>query len=322
MDVSIILPTYNGIKYIDEVLQAVFLQKTSFHFEMIVIDSGSTDGTVEIIKKYPVRFYQIDKNEFGHGKTRNHAAELAQGKFLVFITQDATPANDDWLEELIQGFSLDPAIACVFGKHIARPDCDPITRRDLILHFAAFSQSDTPLIQHLENTPEGWQDFYQKPYWYGFNSNVNSALKKEVWQKIRFRNLLYTEDQMIGRDIITSGYKKAYIPRAAVFHSHSYPTYRQYLQRFFDELRGMEMAFGYKEEVSLLTLIPETIRVTFNDAKYMIKETDYPFAKMVYWIYFRWWVNLCRILGAYFGQRHKQLPASLRKALSLEKNPG
>ncbi|UFJ42538.1 glycosyltransferase family 2 protein [Brevibacillus humidisoli] len=320
--VSIILPTYNGIEYIEEVLQAVFGQRTRFRFEMIVIDSGSTDGTLDVIKQYPVRLYQIEKSEFGHGKTRNYGAELAQGNFLVFITQDATPADDDWLEELIMGFVLDPLVGCVFGKQIPRPGCDPITKRDLLLHFEAFSKTDAPLLQQMENTPEGWKLFAQRPYWYGFNSNVNSALKKDVWQKIRFRDVLYTEDQLIGREIITSGYKKVYAPKAAVFHSHSYPTFFQYFQRFFDELRGMEMAFGYKEDVRLLRLIPDTFSITLKDARYIFEETELPFADKIYWVYFRWWINFYRRLGAYFGCRHKRLPPMIRKAFSREKNPG
>ncbi|WP_199621683.1 glycosyltransferase family 2 protein [Paenibacillus alkalitolerans] len=321
-DVSIILPTYNGITYIGEVLHAVFSQKTSFSYEMIVIDSGSTDGTVEVIKQYPVRLYHIDKKQFGHGKTRNFGAELAQGQYLVYITQDATPADDCWLEELIEGFQLDPMVGCVYGKQIARPECDPITRRHLVQHFEAFSKTDAPLVQYLENTPDGWEKFREKPYWYGFNSNVNSALKKEVWQKIKFREALYTEDQLIGRDIIVNGWKKVYAPKAAVIHSHHYPSMIQYFRRFFDELRGMEMAFGYKEEVSLLTLIPECLAMTVNDARYIFKETDDPLRKKIYWVYFRWWFNFYRKLGAYFGRRHRRIPYFIRKLFSLERNPG
>lgn len=322
VDVSIILPTYNGMTYIEEVLQAVWSQKTSYRYEMIVIDSGSTDGTVDVIKRYPVRFYQIEKEEFGHGKTRNYGAELARGQFLVYLTQDSTPANECWLEQLIEGFRLDPLVACVFGKQIARPACDPITCRDLILHFEAFSKTDTPLVQYVENTPEGWQRYHKNPLWYGFNSNVNSALKKEVWEKIRFRDVLYTEDQLIGRDIIVTGWKKVYAPKAAVIHSHSYPTFLHYFRRYFDELRGMEMAFGYKEEVSLWTLIPESMKATVRDAQYIFNESDHGLPTKLYWVYFRWWLNFCRRLGAYFGRRHHNLPYLLRKIFSLEKNAG
>lgn len=322
VDVSIILPTYNGFRYIDQVLQAVCSQRTRFPYEIIVIDSGSTDGTMEVIHSYPVRLYQIDKKDFGHGKTRNFGAELAQGQYLVYITQDATPADEYWLAELIKGFSLDPMVGCVFGKQVARPECDPITSRDLLLHFEAFSKTELPLVQQIENTPEGWDHYHRNPLWYGFNSNVNAALKKEVWQKIRFRDALYTEDQLMGRDIIVNGWKKVYAPKATIIHSHSYSSYFEYFRRYFDELRGMEMAFGYKEEVSLGTLLPECIKATRRDAEYIFNIREYRLSEKIYWVYFRWWINVCRRLGAYFGRRHNSLPFFLRKIFSLEKNPG
>ncbi|EMT53403.1 glycosyltransferase family 2 protein [Brevibacillus borstelensis] len=322
VDVSIILLTYNGIRYIDEVLRAIYRQQTSFPFEVIAIDSGSSDGTVDVLMSYPVRFYPIDKKQFGHGKTRNYGAELSRGQYLVFLTQDATPADEFWLEEMIRGFSLDPRVGCVFGKQIARPECDPFTRRDLMLHFEMFSKSDEPLVQYVEDTPEGRALYHQNPLWYGFNSNVNSALRKEAWAAIRFRDVIYTEDQVMGRDIIVNGWKKVYMPKAAVIHSHSYSSFFRYFQRFFDELRGMHMAFGYTEDVSLATLIPACYRIARAEAQFIFSETDYRRHEKCYWVYFRWRWHIARRLGAYFGCRHDKLPHFLRRFFSLEKNPG
>lgn len=322
IDVSIILPTYNGIRYIEEVMQALFRQRTRFSYEVIVVDSGSSDGTKGIVQRFPVRFLQIEQREFGHGKTRNFAARQAAGRYLVFLTQDATPAHDRWLEELILGFGEDPLIACVFGKQIPRPECDPVTKRDLELHFDAFLDSDTGRLQQIEDTPEGWADYARRPYWYGFNSNVNSAIRKEVWEKVPFRDVIYTEDQLLGRDLILSGYKKRYAPQAAVIHSHQYDSFVLYFKRFFDELRGMEMAFGYREEVKLLTFLPETLRSTWHDARYLWRDATYSFWEKLYWIHFRLWFNLARRGAAYFGERHRSLPACLKRHFSLEKNEG
>lgn len=321
VDVSIILLTYNGIDYIDEVLQAIFQQKTSYYYELIVIDSGSSDGTAETAKKYPVHFIAIDKTDFSHSKTRNYGAALAHGKFLVFLTQDATPAHEYWLEELISGFQLDPLVVCVFGRHIARHDCDPITKRDLNLHFNSFAKTD-PLLQYVPDTDEGRKKYRENPLWYGFNSNVNSALRKDIWEKFKFRDVIYTEDQLIGRDIILNGYKKVYVPQASVCHSHKYSKKSDYLKRFFDEYRGMEIAFDYKDDINLLNLIPATIKATLSDAAFILKQAEGDLFRKIYWIYYRGWINLYHGLGAYLGGRHRRLPRFLRKWLSLEKNPG
>ena len=87
MDVSIVIPTKNAGDLLDKVLNAVFTQKTDYTYEVICIDSGSSDNTLDVIGRYPVKLYQIAPSEFGHGKTRNFGASKGTGKFIVFITQ-------------------------------------------------------------------------------------------------------------------------------------------------------------------------------------------------------------------------------------------
>ena len=103
MDVSIVIPVKNGGELLDRVLAKVFEQKTQYQYEVICVDSGSTDGSLEIIKKYPCQLYEIPSQEFGHGKTRNYGAGKGTGEFIVFLTQDALPADEHWLEHFING---------------------------------------------------------------------------------------------------------------------------------------------------------------------------------------------------------------------------
>ena len=101
MDVSIVIPTKNGGELFEQVLRKVFEQKTKYEYEVICVDSGSTDNTIDIIKKFPCKLYQISPEEFGHGKTRNYGASKGTGEFIVFITQDALPVDENWLENFI-----------------------------------------------------------------------------------------------------------------------------------------------------------------------------------------------------------------------------
>ena len=98
MDVSIVIPTKNAGSLFDEVLKMVFSQKTEYEYEVICVDSGSKDGTLDVIHKYPCKLYEIPASEFGHGKTRNYGASKGSGTYIVFITQDALPASDTWLQ--------------------------------------------------------------------------------------------------------------------------------------------------------------------------------------------------------------------------------
>ena len=121
MDVSVIIPTKNGARYLNRILNKLLKQQTQLQFEVIIIDSGSTDSTLDIIAKYKkVNLVKISPKEFGHGKTRNHGARLAKGEYLVFLTQDAIPQDYKWLDNLINTYSQDENIAGVYCRQIPR----------------------------------------------------------------------------------------------------------------------------------------------------------------------------------------------------------
>ena len=122
MDVSIVIPTKNGGHLFEKVLDAVFKQKTEYEYEVICVDSGSKDGTLDVIRKYPCRLFQIEPSEFGHGKTRNYGASKGNGTYIIFITQDALPATDTWLQNFIDAMKMDPEIVGGFGIHYPYPD--------------------------------------------------------------------------------------------------------------------------------------------------------------------------------------------------------
>ena len=115
-----------------------------------MIDSGSKDKTLEIASKYPIRIQKIPNTEFNHGETRNLGVRLAHGEFIAFLTQDATPASSTWLQTLVETFEDDPLIAGVFGKHIPREDCNPVTARDTMEYFKAMGSDDTPTTRFIE----------------------------------------------------------------------------------------------------------------------------------------------------------------------------
>ena len=112
---SIVLLTFNGEEYLEELLDAIAEQKTTFAFETIVIDSGSTDRTLEIVRRHAVRLHQIPNSEFNHGGTRNLGATMAQSDYVAYVTQSATPADTSWLQHLVDAFGLDGDDAFAFG---------------------------------------------------------------------------------------------------------------------------------------------------------------------------------------------------------------
>ena len=133
LHVSVLIPTKNGERYLDELLTVVKSQKGSASIiEIIAVDSGSRDRTVEILRRYGVLIVQIPPHEFGHGKTRNLAAAHAQGDYLVFLTQDATPANEQWLANLLAPLQADSTIVGAYSRHLPRANCHPMEWRRIV----------------------------------------------------------------------------------------------------------------------------------------------------------------------------------------------
>ncbi|MBW1679184.1 MAG: glycosyltransferase family 2 protein, partial [Deltaproteobacteria bacterium] len=128
--VSVVIPTKNGEATIDAVLKTIFQQPVPEDPEIIIVDSGSQDQTLTIAKQYPVSIIRIHPQDFNHGETRNHGIRASKGEFIVLITQDAEPANEHWLSNILKGFA-DPQVAGVYARQIPREDADVITRRRL-----------------------------------------------------------------------------------------------------------------------------------------------------------------------------------------------
>src|SRR6266567_1359037 len=111
--VSVLVLTKNGMPDIDRCLKAVYSQQGVGSIEVIVVDSGSTDETLEVVKGFQARIEQIQPRSFHHSRTRNFAAGLASGEILVFLSQDAIPSSDRWLEAMVANFS-DPDVGAVY----------------------------------------------------------------------------------------------------------------------------------------------------------------------------------------------------------------
>lgn len=219
---SVVIPTLNAGEVFEAVLEAVVSQRTPWPFEILVVDSGSTDGTLETVAKYEnVKLHEIDKSAFNHGATRNLGAELTSGEFIAFLTHDAMPVNERWLYNMVTSIERYPAAAGAFGKHFAWPEASAFTKRDLNSHFEGFAQLPIAVSQKTDEKRWKKQDtgWLQKLHFYSDN---NSCFRRNVWEKIPYRTVAFGEDQLWAWDVINAGYEKVYAPQAAVYHSHDY----------------------------------------------------------------------------------------------------
>ncbi len=242
---SVVIPTLNAGPVLDKVLAAATTQKAPWPYEILVIDSGSTDETLNTVAKYPsVKLHQIDKKDFDHGDTRNLGAELTSGEFIAFLTHDALPANDRWLFNLVTAIEHYPNAAGAFGKHLAWPEASAYTRRDLNAHFDMCATQ--PLYLHKDTNKQrfdtGDQKWHQLLHFYSDN---NSCMRRSVWEKIPYRRTKFGEDQIWADDIIKAGYGKVYATRAVVYHSHDFDADETF-ERNKTESAFFRHFFGYE----------------------------------------------------------------------------
>lgn len=213
---SVIILTRNGMPLVDLCLRAVLDQVAPWPFEVIVIDSGSTDGTWELAESLPIIRRRISPSEFNHGATRNLGAEMARGQFLVFLVQDAIPRTRDWLQNLVSACTPSN-VAGSYSRQIVRPESDPITHylcRDTTPCDEAAEVKVLPLGKQL-------QDFHPEDrFQLALFQNNSSCIRRSVWLRYPFAKLPYGEDIEWGKRVIEAGYSIVYEPSSAVYHSH------------------------------------------------------------------------------------------------------
>lgn len=275
-DATVALLTFNGQLYLEDLLRAVFAQKTDKKYEVLVIDSGSTDRTLEIISKFPkTRLHKIPNEEFGHGKTRNLAVEMAKGEAVLFLTQDAVPSYDGWLDGMLEPFQMSERVSIVFGRQIPRPDCFATLKREVATVFQSLGPENAVMLHRQTKTTD------KLGLTNTFFSDANSAVRVSAMKKVPFRNLDYAEDQALGIDMLAAGYLKAYAPLGSVNHSHNYPL-RQYFKRKFDESVGLRKSTGQTPMAGRKELVFGSMRATVSDYKFIIRDKDYSFGRKLH----------------------------------------
>ena len=213
-NISVVIPVKNEAGKISECIEGILSQSIPV-MEIIVIDSGSTDGTIEILNEFEiVKLIQIPSEEFNHGETRNLGVSHASGEYVILTVGDAKPYDNDWIKNLLAGFD-DENVAGVCGMQVVahHENNNPVEwfrPVDKISRITKYSYSEEQFNQLSPGEKKlacSWDD-------------VTAMYRRYVLQEIPFRKTSYCEDAIWSQDALLAGYTISYNPAARVYHYH------------------------------------------------------------------------------------------------------
>ncbi len=293
-----VIPVKDGGDALRRCLDAIARQEIDEELEVVVVDSGSTDGSVELARRRGARVVEVAASEFNHGASRNLGAAESRGDVLVFTTQDAYAASGEWLARLVAPLRRDPGVAGVYGRQLPHEHATPPEQ-----YFLGFLYGADPRVQRVGSPAELSLDTT-------IFSNVNAAMPRRVWATFPFaEDMIMSEDQDWSRRVLLSGRQIVYAPGAAVRHSHAY-TVTTAFKRFFDSGVSAERAYLASAGPSNRALRRAAFRYGRGEAEWLWRTGRRR------WLPYASVYELAKFAGLQLGVRHRRLPLWLKRRLS------
>jgi len=263
MKVSIVIPTLNAGALFQEVLEAVRAQEFPDKVELLIVDSGSEDGSWELSKRYADYCFQIPRTEFNHGGTRNLAIERSQGELIALLVQDATPLDKNWLKNLVRNFE-DSKVAGAYSRQVPRADCNPLLRLRLEDWGAGKN----------EKRVQEWRDYEglsgkEIIELFSFD-NVSSMVRREVWEEVHFPARRFAEDILWAKEVMKRGYKIVYEPESVVVHSHNKSLWYEFKRVYLDHGNWWQVG-GFRVFNRPSEVLGASLRGTFEITKILFR---------------------------------------------------
>jgi len=296
--VSVVIPVKNGGDEFRRCLDAIVAQRLDTDFEVIVVDSGSTDETAALAASFGARVHQIPAEHFNHGATRNLGVSLAAGDFIAFTSHDAEPADPDWLQRLIAPLREDARVAGVYGRQIPHPNAKPPER-----FFLEFLYGPRPKVQRAASR----EDLSMQTTLF---SNANSVIRRDVLERFPFASdIIMSEDQEWSQRVLLAGYEIRYEPDAVVRHSHPY-TVGAAFRRFFDSGVSADRSYLAGARPSQVVLYKEAARYAREEVRWLLRHG------YAGWLPYAVVYEGAKFAGLHLGELHHRLPLPIKRRFS------
>lgn len=259
--IDVIIPTYHPGKEFAGLLDRLKKQSRPVR-KILVMNTEEKFWNTGWEKKYPdLEVHHLKIEEFDHGGTRKKAAELSEADIMVFMTQDALPADRKLIENLEKALESEPEIGAAYARQLPREDCSYIEK-----YTRAFNYPEQPSVKSEADLPVyGIKTF--------FCSNVCAAYKKEIYLRLGgfVPRTIFNEDMIYAAALIRSGYRIAYAAEAQVIHSHNYSCAQQFRRNFdlgVSQAEHPEIFEGVSSEGEGMRLVKRTFCHLFRNRKF------------------------------------------------------
>lgn len=303
--VDIIIPTYCPDEKFLRLLLALKQQSMNPHKVIIVNTDRETWNRLQMNKKiseigefsFVFHVHHIKKEEFDHGESRNLGVRLSGAPYFVCMTQDAVPADENLIKNLLEGMS--DRVKCSYARQLPREGASPLEKYTREFNYPKVS---------LKKSQEDKERLGIKTY---FSSNVCAIYERESFDALGgfVEKTILNEDMLYAVSLLQTGGYLYYNAEAKVYHSHEYSGIQQF-KRNFDI--GVSQA-EYADVFAGLKSEGEGIRLVKNTAKYLISE------QKAYWIPKLIYISACKYMGFLLGKKYKILPMSLRRRFSMNR---
>lgn len=285
--VTAIIPTLNGADTLPDLLAAL-ARVTGHSLEIIAIDSGSRDGTPELLRAAGATVLDLGGQPFGHASARNRAASRAGGEVLLWLTQDVEPVGDAWLDPLLAALDA-PEVAGAFGRQIPRH----ASPEEAFLISANYGTEPRTLTAGAVAAFGPGATLF---------SHAFAVVKRSVWQRFPIPDIVMSEDQAWARDVLHAGLTIRYVPASAVSHGHWF-TLRKAFRRNFDSGSSLQR-LGLTGGVWSAGLSHLTRELAAVRAEHGVLDASYT---LIY--------ESVRMLGFQLGRMERLMPRGLARAL-------
>jgi len=262
--VSIIIPVYNGGETFCRCLASIKKQDFSDKIDLVIVDSGSTDESVEVAIRAGAKVSCIENKDFHHSRTRNNALQLAEFEKIVYLVQDAIPVSTKWLSQLCAALDQEDC-ASVSVRQIPHADADAMARFEVEFHGKYLG--DEPYLKYVKSPDKFDNLSYDEALHTIRHDNVCSIYRRNLLERYPFPEVEFAEDMAWAHAMLLRGYKILYDPRIIIRHSHNRPPEYRLKRSVVNSIACAKILSRVKEDISYLS-VTDLVAIKDNIEKY------------------------------------------------------